>query len=554
MKKRATLLSLVLASSALLTACSDTKDTTKKPEEKKDTTAPTKTAPKQVLNLVETAEPPSLDSAKTTDSVSYIVLNNVLEGLVRADNDGNLVDGMADAKTIEKSEDGKTYTFHLRDAKWSNGESVTANDFVYAWRRVVDPKTASEYAFIMYDIKNAEAINKKKMPVEQLGVTAVDDKTLKVELANPIPYFLSLTTFFSFLPANEKFVTAQGDKYGLEAGNLLANGPFVLDSWKHEDGWVYKKNPGYWDQDKVKLEEINVKVVKDVSTAVNLYDTGKVDYTAINSDFVDKFKGKPEFHTLLDPRISFLRFNLKSKTQPAMANVNFRKALSMSFDKEAMATTILNDGSEALNGLVPKGYTKGPDGKDFRETNGDLLVYNLEEAKKYWEQAKKELGKDNLTMEFLSSDSDSDKKIGEYLKGQWEQNLLGITVDIKQVPFKQRLDLVTKLDYEMVGSGWGPDYQDPMTFVELFYTPNPFNNSGWNNPEYDKLITGAKTTLMTDLQKRWDAMLQAEKILFETPPIVPTIQKGISYVQRENVKDIGRPINATYTYKWTHIE
>ncbi len=554
MKKRITLLSLVLASSALLTACSDSKDTTKKPEEKKDTIEPTKQTPKQVINLVETAEPPSLDSAKTTDAVSYVVLNNILEGLVRADNDGNLVDGMADAKTIEKSADGKTYTFHLRDAKWSNGESVTADDFVYAWRRVVDPKTASEYAFIMYDIKNAQEINEKKMPVDKLGVTAIDKNTLKVELSNPIPYFLSLTTFFSFFPANEKFVTAQGDKYGLESGNLLANGPFVLDSWKHEDGWVYKKNSGYWDQEKVKLEEINVKVVKDLSTAVNLYDTGKIDYTLLSADYVEKFKGKPDFHTLLDPRVFFLRFNLNSKTQPAMANVNLRKALSMSFDKEGMTTTILNDGSEVLNGLVPKNYTKSPDGKDFREANGDLSTYNLEESKKYWEQAKKELGKDKLTLEFLNTDTETAKKIGEYLKGQWEQNLSGITVNIKQVPFKQRLDLETKMDYEFVNSAWGPDYQDPMTFVDMFITGSPFNETGWSNPEYDKLIKDSKTTLLTDLQKRWDSMLQSEKILFENPPIAPTYQRGISFVQRENVKGIGRPINATYTYKWTHVE
>ncbi len=558
MKKRAALLSMVLASSAFLVACNKDDTVEKKPEENKgETKTPATTeAPKQVINLVETAEIPALDSAKSTDTTSHVVLSNTMEGLYRMGENEELKDGVAKLSETEKSADGKFYTFHLRDdAKWSNGDPVTANDFVYAWRRALDPKTASEYAFILYDIKNAQAINEGKMPTDQLGVTAVDEKTLKVELANAVPYFDRLTTFTTYLPQNEKFVTAQGDKYSLETNNLIFNGPFVLDSWKHEEGWTYKKNPNYWDVATVKLDTINVKVVKDTSTASNLYNTGTIDRAILNSEFVDQYKGKPDFHTQLDPRVFFLRLNLKSPTQPGMANVNLRKALTTSFDKEAATSVILNDGSQPVDGLVPANFAKGPDGKDFREANGSLLPYNIAEAQKYWEQAKKELKKDKLTLEFLSSDRETDKKVSEFLKGEWEKNLPGLTVNIKQVPFKQRLELEKTFKYEFSMSGWAPDYQDPMTFVDMFETTSPFNETGWSKAEYDKLIKDAKTTLLVDQQARWDAMLKAEKILMDDPAIAPVYQRGTAYVQKENVKGIlFHPVGGYYSYKWAYVE
>lgn len=264
-KKLSLFLVLLLAVTTFLAACGGNNDTAKdkdgsanKPDEKKE----------QVLNLLETQEIPTLDPALATDEVSFIVLNNVMEGLYRLGKDNKPVPGVAES--YEVSQDGKVYTFKLRkDAKWSNGDPVTAHDFVFAWRRVLDPKTASEYAYIMYDIKNAEEINQGKLPVDQLGVKALDDYTLQVELKNPVPYFVSLTVFSSFMPQNEKFVKSQGEKYGLEANTTLYNGPFVLSEWKHEQGWTYKKNPNYWDKDNVKLETINVKVVKDTATAVN---------------------------------------------------------------------------------------------------------------------------------------------------------------------------------------------------------------------------------------------------------------------------------------------
>ncbi|WJQ01013.1 peptide ABC transporter substrate-binding protein [Geobacillus stearothermophilus] len=546
MKKRFSLfLALLLALSTFLAACGgggdDNAQGGEKPAEKKE----------QVLNLLETSEIPSLDPALATDQVSFIVLNNVMEGLYRLGKDNKPVPGVAESYTV--SEDGKTYTFKLRqDAKWSNGDPVTAHDFVFAWRRVLDPKTKAEYAYIMYDIKNAAAVNTGKLPVDQLGVKALDNYTLQVELENPIPYFISLTVFGTFMPQNEKFVKAQGDKYGLEANTTLYNGPFVLSEWKHEQGWTYAKNPNYWDKDTVKLEKINVKVVKETATMVNLYDTKKADRVILSAEFVDKYKNDKNFHTYLEPSIFWLRMNTKKEP---LNNVNARKAIAMAIDKEAMVNTLFNNGSVVANYAVPKDFVTGPDGKDFRDANGDLVSYNVDEAKKLWEQAKKELGKDKFTIELLNYDDDVAKKVGEYLKEQLEKNLPGLTVNIKQQPFKQKLELESNMQYELSFSGWGPDYQDPMTFLDLWTTNNPHNQTGWSNAEYDKLIKDAKTTLLGDLQARWDAMLKAEKILFEEMPIAPLYQRGRAYLQREYVKDIViHSFGGDYSYKWAYIE
>lgn len=474
-----------------------------------------------------------------------------MEGLYRLGKDNKPVPGIAES--YEVSQDGKTYTFKLRkDAKWSNGDPVTAHDFEFAWKRVLDPKTKSEYAYIMYDIKNAEEANTGKVPLDQVGVKALDDYTLKVELKNPVPYFVGLTAFGTFMPQNEKFVKAQGDKYGLEANTTLYNGPFVLSEWKHEQGWTYTKNPNYWDKDAVKLEKVNVKIVKDTATAVNLYETKQADRVGLTAEFVDKYKNDKNFHTKLDPRLYWLRMNTKKEP---LNNVNARKAIAMAIDTQAMVDTLLNNGSIPAKFTVPKDFVTGPDGKDFRDVNGDLVNYNPDEAKKLWEQAKKELGKDKFTLELLNYDTDNAKKIGEYVKAQLEQNLPGLTVNIKQQPFAQKLKLESNMQYDLSFSGWGPDYQDPMTFLQLWTSTSPHNQTGWSNAEYDKLIKDAQTTLANDQQARWDAMLKAEKIVFEEMPIAPLYQNGVAYLQREYVKDfVTHTFGADYSLKWAYVE
>ena len=543
---------LLLAVSTILAACSSgekTQGDDKAGGDKEKENAP------QVLNIIDTAEIPTMDTVMGTDQVAFQVMNEVFEGLYRLGPENEPVPGVAKEHSV--SEDGLVWTFKLRDnAKWSNGKPVTAHDFVFAWRRAIDSKTGSEYGpYMMNDvIKNASQISAGKMPVDQLGVKAVDDYTLEVTLERPVPYFLSLMTFATFLPQNEEFVTSQGDKYALEAENLIYNGPFKMTEWKHEEGWVLEKNPDYWDVENVRLEKINVKVVKDTATAVNLYETGQIDRVGLAAEYVDKYKNSPEFKTFLEPTIFYFKFN-QTKNK-ALANVNIRKAISMAIDKQGLVDVILNNGSVVANYAVPKDFVKHPEtGEDFRDKNGDMNVYNVEEAKKYWEQGLKELGVSELTVEILGGDTELSKKMDEYFKNQLEKNLPGLKITLKEVPFETRLDLDTKMDYEIQVAGWGPDYLDAMTFADLWVTDGGHNHMGYSNPKYDKLIQDAKTTLADKPAERFEAMQEAERILMEDAAIAPIYQRGAAQLWKPYVKGVVvHPFGPDYSYKWAYIE
>ncbi|WP_113930100.1 peptide ABC transporter substrate-binding protein [Bacillus sp. P14.5] len=546
MKKQSIiLLSILLVLSAFLTACgggnnndNDTADTGSGKDE-------------QVLNLLESSEIPSLDSTLGTDSVSFNVMNNVFEGLYRLGEGDEPVLGMA-AEEPEVSEDGKTYTFKIRDAKWSNGEPVTAKDFEYAWKKALDPDNASEYAYIMFDIKNAEKVNNGELPLEEAGIKALDDKTLQLELETIVPYFKSLLTFATFLPQNQAFVEEQGDQYGLEADTAIYNGPFVLSDWKHEQSFQMKKNTDYWEADVVKLEEINFNIVKDTSTRVNLYETNETDVAVLSEQYVDTYQEDPNFNTQLRTSTFFLRLNQENEV---LSNKNARKAFDMAWDKEGLVEVLLNDGSIPAYYLVPDDFVTGPDGEDFRDTNGKLGEFNPEEAAKLWNTAKEELGIETASLELLNYDSENSRKVGEYLKEQLENTLDGLTISISQQPFAQKLEVEQRGDYDFSYAGWGPDYPDPMTFLDMFITGSSYNQTGFSNEKYDQLIEDAQTTLLDDPEKRWEALLEAEQILLEEQAISPMFQDGSAYLQREYVKDLYRhSFGADYSYKWTHIE
>ena len=542
-KKVPMLLASTLTVSMILGGCGYSKDDSKA-KAKGDTSNV-----KQVINLVETSELPTMDTTLTTDAASSSAMNNTMEGLYRLGKGDKVVPGVAES--YEKSEDGKKYTFKLRkDAKWSNGDPVTAKDFVYSWQRAVNPDTAAKSAYIMFDVKNAEKINMKQLPVDQLGVKAVDDYTFEVELDNPVPYFVNLTVYPLFFPLNEKFVKEQGQKHGLEANTTLYNGPFVLSEWKHEQSFQLKKNPSYWDNKTVKLEEVNFNIVKDTATAVNLYETKAIDRVGLSAEFVDKYRKNSDFKTTSDPTVFFLRLNEKN---PALANKNIRKAISLGFERDGMINTLLNNGSKAAGGLVPEDFVKNSNGKDFRKENGKLAKVDLKEAKKYWEAGKKELGKDTIELTLLNSDMELNKKISEFLKGELEKNLPGLKLNVKTQPFAQVLKLESSGDYDISYSGWGPDYPDAMTFLDLFVTNGAQNKMGYTNAKYDELITKAKKE-GSDIKGRWDNLLKAEKILFDDAAIAPIQQRGRAFLERETINDIYiHKYGGELSFKWASV-
>uniref|UniRef100_UPI00100D9BDB Oligopeptide ABC transporter, oligopeptide-binding protein n=1 Tax=Bacillus anthracis TaxID=1392 RepID=UPI00100D9BDB len=521
-----------------------------------DSKSEEKLAAKQVFNKTENQEIPTMDTSKSTDTLGSQILGNTMEGLYRLDKENKPIPAAAESST--KSEDGKKYTFKLRkDAKWSNGDSVTAKDFVFAWQRLLDPKTAAEYAFIAFPIKNAEAVNKGEKPVTELGVKAVDDLTLEVELEQAVPYFLNLVAFPSYYPLNEKFVKEKGDKYGLESDTTVYNGPFVLTDWKHEQGWKLKKNDQYWDKKTVKLDEINYSVVKEPATNVNLYDSGQIDFSLLTGEFVDKYRNnKEEYGVYNEPSTFFIRLNQKRGGQDTpLKSKKLREAIALSIDKKNLTNVILNDGSKPADYLVPKGLAAGPDGKDFQETFKNGVKPDAKKAAAAWEEAKKELGKDQVTIEFLNYDTGNAKKVGEYVKDQIEKNLKGVTVNIKLQPFKQKLKLESDQDYDISYGGWSPDYADPMTYLDMFESKHSHNQMSFSDQKYDEIIKKAGGELMTDAKKRWEELGKAEELLLEEDvALVPLYQSARSYVMKPHVKGVVKHnISPEYSYKWAYV-
>ena len=544
-KKYLQLMGLSLASVSLLAACGGDK------EESATTTG----NGEQVLNLIESAELPTMDSVLATDAVSFNVMNNVNEGLYRQGPDGELVLGMA-AEEPEVSEDGLTYTFKIReDATWSNGDPVTANDFVYAWTRLVTPETAAEYSYMIDGVvANATAILQGEMEPSELGITAVDDKTLEIQLEKAVPYFESLTTLSMFFPQNEAYVTEQGEAYASDSDHVLYNGPFVLDEW---DGtglsWVMNKNEDYWDAETVELDAVNIDVIKETSTALNLYDTGSIDRMILSGEYVQTQQGNPDLKTQPTSTVAYLKFNQeRAGEQTALANENIRKAIAMAFDKQAYVDTILQNGSIPANGLVPESLAVDPStGEDYREQNGDLLSFDKVQAQEYFEKGLQELGVDSLTLEILSDDTENAKKSIEFLQGQLTQNLPGLEITLRNVPFKVRLDANSNQDYDIQLALWGADYADPINFLELFQSENGNNKSGYNNADYDELIESAQTNV-TDLESRWQDMLDAEKVLMDDAGIAPIYQRAYAVLEKDYVQDFTTYlVGAEWSLKWT---
>ena len=534
------LIAFVLILSSVLAACSGGSD-------EKDSKG------KQVLNLVLSSDIPSMNSALATDLVSFEMYENVMEGLYRLDKDTKPVPALAEGDPKE-TDGGKTWTIKLRkDAKWSNGDPVTANDFVYAWRNVVDPKTASEYAFIMYDIENAQEINKGEKKPEELGVKAIDDNTLEIKLKNNQPYFKGLLAFGTYKPKNEKFAKKLGDKYGIDAKSTLYNGPFKIAEWKTEESVKLVKNDKYWDKDKVKLDEINYKVIKDAQTGLNLYETGKVDSVGVSAENVEKYKSNKDFKTELSAAQSFFRISYKGDRKKELSNKDLRLALAKSIDKDKYVKNNLNNGSVASNQLTPKDVYKGPDGSDFSEiAGGENLKFDRESAKENWKKAKAALGVDKLELELLTVDIDTAKRDAEYFKEQLESNLDGLTIKIKQQPFKQKLDLERKGQYDISYGNWFPDYADPMTFLDLFLSTE--TNTGYNNPDYDKLIEDAKGPLLKDPEARWKALGEASTMLLDDAALIPVIQRGSAYMDKPYVKGVVVNSSEINSYKEAYIE
>jgi oligopeptide transport system substrate-binding protein len=509
----------------------------------------------QELNLAFPDEIPTMDISKATNTISFTLFNQTSEGLVRLDKTGKAAPAIA--KSWEHSADGLTYTFHLRDdAKWSNGEPVTANDFEYSWKRTLDPKVASEYAFMVSWIKGGADYNagKSKDP-NTVAVKATDDKTLTVTLDHPIPFFVEQTAFPIFFPQNKKFAEAAGDKYGADADKFLSNGPFKLTEWNHEQNATVVKNDQYYDKDKVKLTKVTWQMIKDTSAAINLYESGQLDRSlGLVRDQVDTYKSSPDFGVVPELTTIYLQYNQSRPQDKVLTNAKVRQALTWAVDGDAYADVVYHNGSKGATGYTPAGISDG-NGGDFTKDVGDLIKRkeNLAKAKETFAAGLKELNMSTFptNIKLLVDDNDVGKKAAELVKEQWRQNL-GINVEVDMVPYKLRLQRSHAKDFDMVISLWGADYNDPMTFLDMFVTNGDFNNVGWSNAQYDKDIAGAKTE--TDPKKRLALLEDAEKTLMNDMPIGPVAFRGRAYITKPYVKNFKTFVNGPdYELKETYI-
>lgn len=490
----------------------------------------------QVFRKVIPQDMTTLDTTLITEAVSGDIAGQAFEGLYTMDKHDKAEPAVA-TSLPKKSNDGKTLTINLRkDAKWSNGDPVTANDFVFAWRKVVDPKTGSEFAYIMSDIKNADQVNAGKKPVKDLGIKALNKYKLQVKLERPVPYINELLALNTFDPQNEKVAKKYGKAYGTTADKAVYNGPFKVVNWQVEDKIQLVKNKDYWDKKHVKLDKVQYKVLKDGQAGTSLYETSSVDDTLVSSEQADKYKDSPSFNKRLTAGTFFIKMNQKNK--PEFKNKNLRKAIAKSIDKETYVNSTLNNGSTVSNKFTATGTAKTSEGKDFASTVKSPLNFDKKDAQNNWKKAQKELGKKNVTFTLNVEDTPGAKISAEYIKSQIENNLPGVEMKVKQMPFKQKTNLELAGDFEATYSGWVPDYPDPTAFLQTMTTGNSQNNTEWSNKEYDKLIKDANGKLLQNENERNATLQKAERILLNEAPVAPVYQKGEAHLTNPQVKGL----------------
>ena len=515
---------------------------------------------KKVLRVAFGGDVLSLDSTVATDGVSFEVLTAFTEGLVEYDAADATLPGSGAAESWDVSEDGLEYVFNLKkDAVWSNGDPVTANDFVFAWRRLVDPALANEYSLMAQNAKlvNADAVIAGELPVDQLGVEAVDDYTLKVSLETPVPWFIALMTFPSFFPLNEKFVTEAGDNFATGPDYLLSNSAFVLTSWVQGSQIVFAKNESYYDADKTMIDGIEISIIADPQTVKLQYDQGNLDVASMSGDLVTGYVGTEDFFPIRKGYTWFMPFNQKSENK-AVLNANFRLAIGWAFDRDFIVDEKLNDGSIVADGFVPRGLASSVDGEDFRDSAPKYFGYDAAKALAYWEAAKADLGVDEVTFELLVGTPGDDSGLAagapEYIKAEVEKNLPGVTVEIKTVLKKERLELMnpSRAEYDVALTRWGPDYADPLTYLQdLLISGSNYNYNNWNDPVYDAMVAEVAPggALSSDPVARWAKLIEIEGYALDTAIVVPLWQTGSAMVIKPNVTGIEYHVLGMTNYK-----
>lgn len=504
---------------------------------------------KKELKVNIKTEPFSMHPGLANDSTSGSVLRNTFEGLTRINKEDKPEN--AAAEKVDMSEDGKVYTFTIRDHKWSNGDPVTAKDFEYAWKWVLDPKNQSQYAYQLYYLKNGQAANEGKAKLEDVGVKAKDDKTLEVTLENPTPYFLELTAFYTYLPINSKIAQENPDWYKNAGENYVSNGPFVMDQWEHSDKIVLKKNDQYWDKDNVKLDTVQMYMINDVNTELSMYKKGELDWAGmpfsnLPTDAMESLKKDKSLNIKPIAGVYWYKFN--TEVEP-LNNENIRKALAYVIDRKSIVEKITKGGQIPAMAAVPPSM--------FEENEeGYFKDHNVAKAKEYLAKGLKELGmKDASELPEISISYNTDEahqKIAQAIQDTWKKEL-GIQTKLGNEEWAVYIEKLHSGDYMVGRMGWLGDFNDPINFLELFREKKGGNNdTNWENPEFKKLLNESQKEM--DPEKRTQMLKDAEEIFINEMPVAPIYFYTNSWVQKENLKDVVISGLGDAQLKWAYFE
>lgn len=510
--------------------------------------SPTQTV-QQTIRYNIGAEPATLDPALSTGVTEQTLENALLEGLVRMDRDGKPSPGVA--KSWEVSEDGRTYTFNLRESTWTDGEPLTAEDFVYSWRRVLEPETASPYAYQLYYLVNGEAYNagKVKDPAE-VGVRAEGKDKLIVTLTEPVPYFLSLTAFPTLFPVNKKAVAQDGAGWAQNPASYTGNGPFKLTAWEHNKQFILEKNERYWDQASVKLQSLAVTLVDDSNTELAMFESGQIDI-AETPPYREMERLAKSNLLKLSPDLSneFYMFNTNL---PPLDDVRVRQALSLAIDREALVSKVTMGGEKAAYAFVPPGVNGPAPGREFRSLDEKLIAgFNPAEARKLLAEAGFPTGRGFPRVKLLLSNNQNHRPVAEAITGMWKETL-GIEAEIIEQEYKVYFGTLDERDYQIARVGWNADYNDPMTFLDLWETNGPNNQADWSSQEYDRLLKEARAA--RDPGARMDALLRAERILMDEQPVMPVYYYTNPYLEKDNIQGVIHPSFAFFAdFKWAYV-
>ncbi|WP_330400310.1 peptide ABC transporter substrate-binding protein [Tepidibacter mesophilus] len=492
----------------------------------------------EVKNIVKYnigADPKTLDPALNSGVQSSGVLANCYEGLMRLDENDKAIPGMAESYKL--SEDKLTYTFKLRDAKWSDGEPVKAQDFEYAWKRALDPKTAAEYAYQLYYLKNGNEFNANEASMDDVAVKALDDKTLEVTLIAPTPYFLELTAFPTYFPVRKDIVEKNPEAWPITPENVPFNGPFKMTKWQRGDVIEIVKNDTYYDKDRVKLDGVEYTMITEETTAFQAFQSGEIDGTdAVSEAQIPQLRESKDPNFIIHPNLAVYYYSLNVTKEPT-DNPKVRKALSLAIDRDLITTVVVKAGQKPADTFVPEGII-APDGKDFTEGTKDYGIKakaNVEEAQKLLAEAGYPNGEGFPETTVYYNTLEAHKSIAEAVQEMWKKNL-NIDVNIQNQEWKVFQETRTQGNFQIARDGWTGDYTDPMTFLDMFISTSGNNHPQWKNPEFDKLITDIKKT--GDLEKRNEMLHQAEDMIMDNNIVIPIYYYTNPELLRENIKGV----------------